>query len=431
MKRIVAGLALVAAGVIFGLPYAVVGDRFRPLLAEKLSTAAGKPVALGEVRLRVVPLSLRVENVRVEDLGAAESIAASVRLLPLLQGKVEIDSLVIRKPAVSWPLDYKPPPGEGQGAAFNEIRIEDGSVGRILSHIDVVASNVRPGASFPIEMTLRAGGKGTLRYKGSGGASWIGAVEASGFPAALLDPSLKGEVTGTAELRNLSATGAFDWKEYMASPISVRFDGGKAGETINLRELRVTIGKFNALAKGSVTGGALDGDLQIRDSPVETMNTSKAYRVAGTMNASLRVSGTTKSPRVDGPVSLSGFRLSGGAIREPLSIEAVHLHVAGDRVEARPFTLTTGPTTVRVSGTLSNVLAVPVADIVVESPGSRLEDLAALAKAYGAEGVQGKGTLAFRARMTGRVSQPAIQFVKGRPKVSHQGGAKGDHCGRR
>ncbi len=171
-------VALVA--VVF-VPALVDVQRYRPLIEKKLTEATGRPVELeGEMRLSLFPwVGASVQDLRVgslegfgeKDLLRAKSFKAHVKVMPLLSGDVQVDSIVLDKPeiylekrkdgevnwkgpksaavgtgapapdreAVPQPAEVTPQPAEDRGfrlqsLAIGELLLKDGRV----QYIDAV-----------------------------------------------------------------------------------------------------------------------------------------------------------------------------------------------------------------------------------------------------------------------------------------------------
>ena len=116
-KRSAAGRILKILGVlvflclafIFAIPYLVNLDRYRTQLVQELSSRLGRPVEVSALRLRILPkLNVEVLGLRILDppeFGGrvaltADSVRTDVRILPLLQGRLEIRSFGLERPIV-------------------------------------------------------------------------------------------------------------------------------------------------------------------------------------------------------------------------------------------------------------------------------------------------------------------------------------------
>lgn len=153
IKRIALG-ALLVAFVVFAalltLPYFAPRDEIRAAVTRSLAAATGvTPRIDGAVQFTILPRpAVRFDNVRFDNARSdgdrdtpglsAGSLRATVRLLPLLFGDVEIASLNFDRPHIHVEvaadgtqlrgLPLRAPPTGGEAASFPEIRIHDGTV---------------------------------------------------------------------------------------------------------------------------------------------------------------------------------------------------------------------------------------------------------------------------------------------------------------
>ena len=120
-RRVFAAVVVVVAAAIFLPPYINV-NRFRPRIAGALSKALGREVTIGNVELRLLPTpGLTLQRVVVEDdpdfspepMLRADEVVASLRLLSLWRGRLEIARLtfdapslnLVRRPDGHWNLE--------------------------------------------------------------------------------------------------------------------------------------------------------------------------------------------------------------------------------------------------------------------------------------------------------------------------------------
>ena len=137
MRKILIGLA---ATIVLLLAAALVGpsfvdwNKFKPEIAERVKAATGRDLAIGgDISLSILPApTLSAHNVTLANMpGAREPIMASlkslgvrVELVPLLQGRIKVESLTLVEPVIAlealadgrhnWDLT---PPGAPSGAA--------------------------------------------------------------------------------------------------------------------------------------------------------------------------------------------------------------------------------------------------------------------------------------------------------------------------
>lgn len=311
---------LIGAGVIVGavllLPYVVSAERFRPILTQRLSAATGKRVGFGAISLRLIPLSLRLDALKIDGLLTAESVSVHARLLPLLSGDVEIDGVEIVRPVYEHS-----PAGNSQSAGeivLKRITITDGTVaagGARYEHIDAEITSASPGHF-------------------AGRAVW------------------RAPKFGAVELRE---------------PLTIEFNHTPSETAARLPSASIAPRDG---ASGMKIGGTVTADLKIRDGGIT------------------------------GESKLTNFEIAGGGVNEPMRIASASLAITPDQISAAPFSLTAGPTRVTASGVVKNYTKDLAADITIDAPNARIEDLAALGKAYGFDGINAKGVISFRARIS-------------------------------
>ncbi len=135
-----AAVILAAAGLV-ALPYLVSKQEIRAAVTRALMAATGvTPRISGDVRLVMLPRpTVRLDELRLDDGGragfSAGSVQATVQLLPLLVGAIEIGSITFERPHIAIEvrgdrafvlgLPLKPP---GERAELPEIRIVDGTL---------------------------------------------------------------------------------------------------------------------------------------------------------------------------------------------------------------------------------------------------------------------------------------------------------------
>ena len=211
---VIVAVLVVAAGVIL---HSFDAERQRGILSSRLAAALGRNVKLGHLGLSLFPPSLRVRDAEIaEALGfkdavfsTAKSFQMSVRLVPLLHGRIEVPSIVLEQPVIhlvknaqgQWnfaSLGGKPgaaqagPPALAAGAGaspgasvppleIEEIRLKDGAITvddfqknlprMTLDHISVAVTKFAPDRAFDWTVSAHPPGPeyGEVRASGRGG----------------------------------------------------------------------------------------------------------------------------------------------------------------------------------------------------------------------------------------------------------------------
>src|SRR5262252_5623264 len=204
--------ALVGLGIIiiFVVIAALAAPRFidvnhyRPQIEAKLRDRLNRNVSLGPMRLSLIPLAFRADNVRIDEdpqfvtgrpFALIQTLYVRPRLLPLLHHEVEIKSLQLDRPALElirneqgvWNFSslvaHKQETEAQKPEAFrlDQARIYDGQVAITdraqhkpranYDHIDAMVSDFAPGkpVSADIRAHLPGSGNQTLALQGKVG----------------------------------------------------------------------------------------------------------------------------------------------------------------------------------------------------------------------------------------------------------------------
>jgi AsmA protein len=151
----VAVLGLIVAGALVALPMMVPAEKIRTELVAQVKAATGRDLAIqGKVAVSVFPsLSVEVTNVALsnpagfttKDLVRLGAVDIKLKIMPLLSGRVEMDSFVLVEPVISLETDRQgranwsfetdgakksAKPGDtsaaaGGGAPLSDIRLGD------------------------------------------------------------------------------------------------------------------------------------------------------------------------------------------------------------------------------------------------------------------------------------------------------------------
>lgn len=236
-------------------------NQFRPRIQAELQTRLGRPVSLGAMGLRLVPLAIRADDLTIGEapafrtgrpFAAAKELRVRVGLLPLLRKQIRVDSLILRRPAIEL---VRGPSGKwnfadlgggqsggqsGGGFSIAELRVEDGQLAvsdlgvpgsrAVYDHIDIALNDFAPDKEFALSAGVRLPeSKGTpLRVEVKGGPARGGAgaffgrvtlAEAPlpgllGFLGSANSKPAGGSVSGAAEFQSsgpvTSAKGEFE-----------------------------------------------------------------------------------------------------------------------------------------------------------------------------------------------------------------------------
>jgi len=209
--------AVIVLGVVIGfVVLAIVAlsvlanpNSHRERIQAQLEKELGRKVTLGRMSLGFIPLRFQVENPVIdEDPGIgrdpfvrAENLDVRIGLLPLLSGNIQVNSLVLTRPAVElirtrqgvWncaTLGSKTTPttsagtsadSASSGFSLDRLAIVDGQVGITdhqqkqprtgYDHIDLTLLNYASGKPFLFDLAAHIQGEGAqeIRFKGDAG----------------------------------------------------------------------------------------------------------------------------------------------------------------------------------------------------------------------------------------------------------------------
>jgi AsmA protein len=302
-------IAVVIAAVgIFAATFNV--NRYRPTIQSELQNRLGRPVTVGEMHLGVFPPRFRVQDLAIADdsrfspdapFVKAQELDVSVKLLPLIHKKVEINSLSLQRPSVNliknqsgvWnfaslghpeqtssgqpaeptqprsqgnPAIQRPSnepmpsqkPADGQPAAsaerqfsVGELTIQDGQISlldqaksktpSLYDHIDVTLNNFAPNRPFTIDAAVHMVGAGAqeIRLQGEGG------------PLVQEEP-IKTSFHGDLDIQQV---GVSDLSKFLNSPALNGTDGILTGKT----KISNDSGKVTAQGETNVQNGKVHG----------------------------------------------------------------------------------------------------------------------------------------------------------------------------
>jgi AsmA protein len=213
MKLIrILGIVIVALVVIVvAIPFFIDVNQFRPKLETQLTSALGRPVTVGNLKLSLWSGSVEADNLSIGDDPAfsktpfltAKSLGAGVEIMPLLTSrKVNVTAITIDQPEISllqtpegkWnyaSLGSKsapaaspqtaPAPSSGSplDLSVNLVKITNGrlTVGKtsghakpmILDKVNIEVKDFSPSTAMPFSLTADVSGGGSIKLDGKAG----------------------------------------------------------------------------------------------------------------------------------------------------------------------------------------------------------------------------------------------------------------------
>ena len=325
MRKLVVAIVVIVvlvAGMVLALPHLVDVDRYRGQVQAELQKRLNRPVQLGQLSLSVFPLKVKASNVIIGDdpsyhsnvpFAQVAELDLSVKLFPLLTGKVEVTSLQMKRPQIElicnaqgvWnfstagnfpaaaaasqaaPSQPRPPATAAQPREFalGELKISDGQIAisndqkrqsrAIYDHIDVTLKNYAPGQPFALDLTAHLPGSGpqTLRVTGNGGPIDNANIASTAFKGTLkLD-----EVSLVAAQTFMNQSALEGTDATISGSINLSNAGGKitADGSLKLEKVvihRVEVG-YPIVADFDLTDDLTSDVLQIRKGAVKLGST--------------------------------------------------------------------------------------------------------------------------------------------------------------
>jgi AsmA protein len=314
---------LIAIGILvlilIALPFFISINQFRPTIEEKLTTALGRQVQVGNLSLSILSGSLSADDLSIADDPAfskspfltAKSLHVGVKLMPLIFSRsLNVTGLTIEKPEVTllhnpqgrWNFSSL---GGGSSSSSSgstsatassfvveKLELKDGEmiVGSTTSAkrstysgMSLEMDNVSLSSQFPIILSATLPGGGTLKLNGS-----IGPIDATDASMSPLEAKL--ELSGL----DLGSTGFVDPSSGLGGKLgmncTISSKGGSAGAKGDLKLTKLQLVKGSSPANATVdVSFASNYDLR-RSTGVLTQGTitvGKAFaHVSGTYDLS-------------------------------------------------------------------------------------------------------------------------------------------------
>ena len=220
MRRVLIGIAVVLAAIVVIVIVAlslIDVNRFRPTIQAELQKKLNRPVTLGQLHLRIFPLSIKADGLTIGQSAAfpspypfatAKQVDASAALFSLFSGKPVIKSLTLQDPQIelirnaSGAWNFADLQGSGGSASnsgsttdqltLDKLQINNGQVAltdqraktprAVYNHIDLKLTDFAPGKQFDLYVAahLPGPGKELLSLTGKGGPLQPGNTPLSG-----------------------------------------------------------------------------------------------------------------------------------------------------------------------------------------------------------------------------------------------------------
>jgi uncharacterized protein involved in outer membrane biogenesis len=320
---LIGAVAAIAAAVLLLVDV----NQFRGTIQSQLQQRLGRPVTLGSMGLKLIPLSIRANDVTIGNppgfplqppFVAAKELTIRVSLGPLLRKRVQVDSIRLSSPSIElvkanngqWNTAGL---GSGSGGqrsntilTLSDLEIEDGRVTitdltahepkTVYEHIEARLQDLAVGRPFHVTVRLRA-------PQGDIAADVAGIWNESGvLRLTTLTASIGGvKATGHGEIRTAENQAAID---------------------AELRTDNAPIADLLRLAGSDITG-------------------------SGLLTLTLQIHGPADATAYSGSGSLRDVKINLPSLRKPLEVQSANIQLTPDRATLENITGKLASTTVR------------------------------------------------------------------------------------
>jgi uncharacterized protein involved in outer membrane biogenesis len=401
MRKLLIGAGVLAAVLIVGIAAVLMlvdVNQFRGPIQAELERQLQRKVTLGDMGLRLFPLSVRIDNFSVAQAPqygssspflTARELRVSAGLLALLQKRVEVSSLRLVEPSLEliknregqWNFSSLGAPGsthaQSSALELETLEIQNGTVAvtdlragkprTVYDRIDFMLKNYAPGKHFKASIRAHLPGKGkqevALDAEGTAGGTDLSGnlslAEVSAGPAML---SGGGPLSSRGKL--ITGQGTIKATEpRLKRPVEIRYElqydreSGKA----TVAPVTATLGALKMSGRADVDTAAspmsFHAALRSENAPLpELLSVASAFGAAegmsgtGTVSLDVRVDSKGSAVGYVGTITSGAASLSTSPSKKPVRVEqaTVKLNAANPpagtieagKLSSDPFVLT-------------------------------------------------------------------------------------------
>lgn len=339
-------------------------SQFRPLLEAELERSLARKVSLGELKVGLFPPSFSASKLEIADDPAfsakpfvvAAGLSVQPSLLPLLSGKIEIQSISIQQPQVEL------------------IANQAG----IWNYASLGGAKKADAAQPPLQLARLIVEDATLGYQ----------------PKAAPRDVYRHI---SLELKNYAGQGKPFFIRLAATlqneaKIAAEGKVEQQGQRSSFREASFSLAGLKGSFEGSLDGQQLNFKVAIPKSPLAQLAPlflPKGMSAKGDIVAAIDAKGTLEAPVLKGRLDLSSFAVSGGNLKQPVQTASMVLRFDPERIQLEPAQILSGSTQLQAFGVLSNYSKAPQLEATLISERAKLPELLAIGRAYGVSAVDG------------------------------------------
>jgi AsmA protein len=278
MRKVLIGIGIVVALVVVAVgifAFTFNPNDYKSTVQAQLEKQLNRKVGLGNMSLGLFPVRFEISNLSIADdptfggrapFVQTQELDVSVKLMPLLSKRVEIDSLELKKPKVEliknaqgvWNFSTigpktpaNAPSGGNQEFSLGKLEITDGQVAitdnqaraprSVYDHINLTLKDFSPDSPFTVDASVQLPGPGSqdIRLQGKGG------------PLAKTNPAST-PFRGSLDLKNVSIA---QFQKFLQTPALENTDGVLSGHT----DIGSSAGKLSAAGKMNVDKPKIHG----------------------------------------------------------------------------------------------------------------------------------------------------------------------------
>ena len=367
-------------------------DKYRPRVQAELEKKLDRPVTLGAISLRLLPLSLTLDGLTIGESPAfpsthpfatAKDVSISAGLLSLLRGNPEVKSLKLAHPHIElirnaqgvWNFSTlggqnKTTGNESGQLTLDELKIEDGQLAltdatahqarSVYDHVDLDLTDFGPKKRFGLKLDAHLPGEGKelVSFNGKVGplqpgnmaaaplnghlsVQEVSLASANRFASGAIPPNTDAVTSGDADVTsenetlsckgNLKLDKAVIHGTKLAYPVEAQYDltADRKQDKIQVRSGVLKLGPTSFSVSGEVDAGVRPANLNVRLSTKGSSITELA-QLAGSF-------GVAFNPAYKVTGNVSGDITAKGPATTPQlngSLDATHLEVSGGEIKA-------------------------------------------------------------------------------------------------